>query len=35
MEYVKMKDPMFKYYVSSQVVLILCVYVIQNMTLER
>ncbi|XP_019763567.2 adenylate cyclase type 2 isoform X2 [Dendroctonus ponderosae] len=33
-EYVKMKDPMFKYYVLSQVVLILCVYLIQNLTLE-
>lgn len=34
-EYVRMKDPMFKYYVLSQVVLILCVYLIQNLTLER
>ncbi|XP_066250810.1 adenylate cyclase type 2-like [Euwallacea similis] len=34
LQYVKMKDPMFKYYVSSQVVLILCVYLIQNLTLD-
>ncbi|XP_050295207.1 adenylyl cyclase X E-like isoform X2 [Anthonomus grandis grandis] len=34
MEYIKMKDPIFKYYVLSQVVLVICVYLIQNLTLD-
>ncbi|KAL1517439.1 hypothetical protein ABEB36_001204 [Hypothenemus hampei] len=34
LEYVKMRDPMFKYYVLSQVVLIVCLYFIQNLTLN-
>ncbi|CAH1132480.1 unnamed protein product [Ceutorhynchus assimilis] len=33
-QYVNMRDPMFKYYVLSQVVLIICMYLIQNLSLD-
>ncbi|KAF7274387.1 hypothetical protein GWI33_012955 [Rhynchophorus ferrugineus] len=34
-KYVKMTDPMFKYYVLSQVALLFCMYLIENLTLRR
>ncbi|XP_030751470.1 adenylyl cyclase X E-like isoform X2 [Sitophilus oryzae] len=33
--YVKLTDPMFKYYVLGQVGLLLCMYIIENLTLKR
>ncbi|XP_060534867.1 adenylyl cyclase X E-like isoform X2 [Cylas formicarius] len=34
-EYIQMRDPLFKYYIFTQVALILCVYLIQNLTLPE
>lgn len=34
-KYFKQMDPLFKYYVAFELIVLICVYLIQNLTLDR